>query len=77
MLTLAGCSSSTPAPESAALARTELRFNLNQCQQLSPGLFKCPAIDKPICNADYTGTPVECLRIDKQGSVYVQQLQEQ
>jgi hypothetical protein len=44
---------------------------------LNPGLFKCPAMDKPICNPDYTGTPVECLKIDKNGSIMVQQLQTQ
>ena len=75
MLGLTGCSASTPAPDSAALKHTELTFNINQCQQLSPGLFKCPAIDKPICNPDYTGTPVECIRIGKSGSLFVQQLE--
>ena len=33
MVGLTGCASSTPAAESAALARTELRFNINLCQQ--------------------------------------------
>jgi hypothetical protein len=75
MLGLAGCASSTPPADSSALARTELSFNINQCQQLNPGLFKCPAMDKPICNPDYTGTPVECLKVDKNGSILVQQLQ--
>lgn len=76
MLSLAGCSSSTPAPESASMKRTQLSFDINQCQQLgAAGLYKCPAIDKAICNPDYTGTDVECLRINKSGSVVVQQMQ--
>jgi hypothetical protein len=76
-LLMLGCSASTPPADSSGLARTELSFNINQCQQLNPGLFKCPAMDKPICNPDYTGTPVECLKIDKNGSIMVQQLQTQ
>lgn len=68
---LGGCSSSTPAPESAAMKHTELSFNLGECQQLNPGLYKCPAIDKPICNPDYAGAQLECVRIGKKGSVYV------
>ncbi len=76
MLSLAGCSSSTPTPESAALKRTELTFDINKCQQLgATGLYKCPAIDKPICNPDYTGTDIQCVRINKNGTVVVQQMQ--
>ncbi len=76
MLGLAGCASSTPAPESAAANSTVMNFNLDTCQQLEPGLYKCPAIDKPICNPDYAGANVQCVRIGKQGSVFVQQLQQ-
>ena len=75
-LSLAGCAASTPAPNSA-LNRTELSFNINKCEMLGAGLYKCPAIDKPICNPDYTGTPVECLHTDKNGNITVQQLQTQ
>jgi hypothetical protein len=77
MLGLAGCASSTPAPESAALKSTELSFNINKCEQLGAGLYKCPSIDKPTCNPDYTGAPVECLHTDKNGNITVQQLQTQ
>ncbi len=76
LLGLAGCSSSTPAPESAAMKHTELTFNLDQCQQLNPGLYKCPAIDKPICSPDYNVPGIECVRIGKKGSVFVQAWQE-
>lgn len=76
MLALAGCSSTTSTPESAAMKQAELSFDINKCQQLgATGLYKCPAIDKPICNPDYTGTDVQCVRINKSGSVIVQQMQ--
>jgi hypothetical protein len=77
MLSLAGCAASTPAPTSAGLKNTELSFNINKCEMLGAGLYKCPAIDKPICNPDYTGTPVECLHTDKAGNITIQQLQTQ
>ena len=77
MLLLTGCASSTPAPDSMAMKQTELSFNINKCEMLGAGLYKCPAIDKPICNPDYTGTPVECLHTDKNGNITIQQLQTQ
>jgi hypothetical protein len=76
VLGLAGCSSSTPAPESASTKGAVMNFNLDTCQQLEPGLYKCPAIDKPICNPDYAGSSVECVRVGKKGSVFVQQLEQ-
>ena len=73
LLALGGCSSSsTPPPaQQAALAATELHFDLNKCEDLGAGLYKCPASDKPICNPDYNGQ-VECVRIGPKGSVFVQ-----
>ena len=70
---LAGCSSSSapPSAEEAAIKKTELRFSLDQCQPIEPGVFKCPAIDKPICNPDYNGQ-YQCVRIGPKGSVFVQ-----
>ena len=69
---LGGCSSSEPsAATQAGLARTELHFDINACQQIEPGLYKCPAADKPICNPDYNGQ-AECVRIGPKGSVFVQ-----
>jgi hypothetical protein len=71
-LMLGGCSSSEPPPaQQAALAKTELHFDLNKCQDLGAGLYKCPASDKPICNPDYNGS-VECVRIGPKGGVFVQ-----
>src|ERR1700722_3252942 len=73
LLMLAGCSSySEPsAAEQKALAKTELHFDINACQQIELGLYKCPATDKPICNPDYNGQ-AECVRIGPKGSVFVQ-----
>lgn len=73
LLTFGGCASSEPAPASqqAALAQTELHFDLSKCQELGAGLYKCPAADKPVCSPDYTGQG-ECVRIGPKGSVFVQ-----
>ena len=72
LLTLAACSSSTSsASQQAALAKTELHFDLNACQDLGAGVYKCPALDKPICNGDYNGQ-LECIRIGPKGSVFVE-----
>lgn len=72
LLAVAGCSSSEPsATQQAALAKTELHFDINKCQQIEPGLYKCPAADKPICSPDYNGQ-AECVRIGPKGSVFVQ-----
>ena len=73
LLVLAGCSSYTEpsAATQAGLAKTELHFDINACQQIEPGMYKCPATDKPICNPDYNGQ-AECVRIGPKGSVFVQ-----
>jgi predicted component of type VI protein secretion system len=72
LMALGGCSSSEPsAATQASLAKTELHFDINACQQIEPGLYKCPAADKPICNPDYNGQ-AECVRIWPKGSVFVQ-----
>jgi hypothetical protein len=72
LLTLAACSSSSTssASQQAALAKTELHLDLNACQDLGAGLYKCPAIDQPICNPNYNGQ-VQCVRIGPKGSVFV------
>ena len=72
LLAIGGCSSSEPsAATQAALAKTELHFDINTCQPIEPGLYKCFAVDKPICNPDYNGQ-AECVRIGPKGSVFVQ-----
>ena len=72
LLALSGCSTSEPPPaQQAAMAKTELHFDLNKCQPLDANLYKCPASDKPICNPDYNGQ-AECVRIGPKGSVFIQ-----
>ncbi len=72
MLAVGGCSSPEPPPaQQAAMAKTELHFDLNKCEPTSPGLYKCPASDKAICSSDYNGQ-AECVRIGPKGSVFVQ-----
>ncbi len=73
-LLLSGCSSSASAPPSeiAAMEKTELHFSLDQCERQSDAnLYKCPAVDKPICNSQYNGQ-LECVRVGRDGSIYVQ-----
>src|SRR5690242_20086908 len=72
ILAFAGCSSSEPSrAEQRALAKVELHFDINKCQPIEPGLYKCPASDKAICNPDYNGQ-ADCVRIGPKGSVFVQ-----
>ena len=51
--------------------KLEMTFDLTKCQQLGPNLYKCPAIDKPICTTEFSQPGVECVRIGKKGSVFV------
>jgi|SRR5277367_1593234 len=72
LLALGGCSTSEPSPtQQAALAKTELHFDINACQEIGANIYKCPAVDKSICNPDYNGQ-AECVRIGPKGSVFVQ-----
>jgi len=71
MLATAGCSS-TATEAAPNAAGTELTFDLSKCQPIDAHIFKCPAVDKPICDPDYTGSQVtQCLRIGRKGSVFV------
>lgn len=71
MLALAGCSSSPPPPGMKKLEKVELRFSVDQCQPIGADIFKCPAIDRPICNPDYNGE-IDCVRIGPKGSVFIE-----
>ena len=75
LLALGGCSSSTPAtPADAAMEKTELHFNLDQCQPLGENMYKCPAIDKPVCNPNFHSDSgvLNCVKIGPKGSIFVQ-----
>ena len=67
---IGGCSATTPPPETSAQKQVLATFDVNKCEQQGPGLYKCPAVDKPVCSPDYNG-PLECVRIGKNGSVYL------
>jgi hypothetical protein len=69
LLGLAGCASSNGANPSQPNL-TGMKFNLKECQMLSPNLWKCPAVDEPLCNPDYSGQET-CIRIGRKGSVFV------
>jgi hypothetical protein len=69
--TLAGCSTSEPIHQASASQQIVAHFALSECQQIGGNLYKCPAVDKPICNPDYSGE-VECIRVGRKGGVYVQ-----
>jgi hypothetical protein len=70
MLALGGCSSEnadkpTEQPMNA-------NFALEKCQQLEANLYKCPAVDQPLCTPEFNRTDVNCVRIGPKGSVFVQ-----
>lgn len=67
-IVVGGCSS-TP-PETAAQKQVLANIDVNKCQTVDVNIYRCPAIDKPICTPDYRG-PLECVRLGKNGGVYV------
>ncbi len=70
MLALGGCSSqNADQPTEKPIAAN---FALEKCQQLEPNLFKCPAVDQPLCTPEFNRTDVNCVRIGPKGSVFVQ-----
>ncbi|MGH8676981.1 MAG: hypothetical protein ACREUQ_01350, partial [Burkholderiales bacterium] len=67
---LAGCAGYTPPPpETAAQKQAMANFNLGQCTQIEPGLYRCPASDKAICTPGFARTDVECVQVTKDGVV--------
>src|SRR5579863_7223795 len=71
MIALSGCASQ----EAANKLQTQLHFDLSQCQQTGTNVYKCPGVDKSICGAFYSGQQVDCLYLDKDGSVMVERQQ--
>ena len=70
-LLTAGCASSTPDVP-AGTSKVELTFNLSNCVPVDAHIYKCPSIDKPICDPDYAGPEAgQCIRIGRKGSVFV------
>jgi hypothetical protein len=58
------------ARRAAMEKKTELHFDLSQCQQIEAGLYRCAVADKPICNAEYKGQ-AQCIGVGPNGSVFV------
>ena len=76
MLTFAGCSSQTevtPA-QKAAGDYAEMNFDINKCMPIEPNLFRCPAIDQPLCTTEFSRPDIQCVRIGPKGSVFLSKL---
>ncbi len=70
MLTLGGCSSQNADQPPAQPMNAN--FALEKCQQLEANLYKCPAVDQPLCTPEFNRTDVNCVRVGPKGSVFVQ-----
>lgn len=70
MLAIGGCSSQST--EQAPAQPIAANFALEKCQQIEPNLFKCPAVDQPLCTPEFNRTDVNCVRVGPKGSVFVQ-----
>ncbi len=68
--TFSGCAAFTPNPN-LAKESIVMKFDLSKCQSIDQNLYKCPAIDKPVCNPEFANADVQCVRVDKNGSVEV------
>jgi len=71
MVATSGCYTLSPSQAAVNKANTQMHFNLAQCEQTGPNLYKCPSVDKSICGAFYSGQQVDCLNLDKDGNVMV------
>jgi hypothetical protein len=70
-IAISGCYIFSPSQAQVDKAQTRLHFDIAQCQQTGPNLYKCPGVDKSICGAFYSGQQVDCLNLDKDGNVIV------
>ena len=70
LLAISGCSSqNADQPTEKPIAAN---FALEKCQQIEPNLFKCPAVDQPLCTPEFNRSNINCVRIGPKGSVFVQ-----
>jgi hypothetical protein len=74
MAATAGCSGQQPAAPSAAADKAVMNFDLGKCEPIETGLYKCPAIDKPICDPGFARNDVVCVKVNKSGSVLVESM---
>ena len=70
-IALSGCYIFSPSQAQEDRAQTRLHFDITQCQQTAPNVYKCPGVDRSICGAFYAGQQVDCLALDKDGNVLV------
>ncbi len=74
LLTIVGCSSQiaeTPAQQKAG-DYAEMNFDLDKCLPIEPNLYKCPAIDKPLCTPQFARTDVICVHTGPKGAVFME-----
>jgi len=72
MLALGGCSSqNADQPPDHPIAAN---FALDKCQPIMPNLYKCPAIDQPLCTPEFQRSDISCVRIGPKGSVFIQRM---
>ena len=69
---LTRCYIFSPSQAQVDKAQTQLHFNLAECQQTAPNLYKCPAVDQPLCTPEFTRTDINCVHIGPKGSVFIQ-----
>jgi hypothetical protein len=72
-ITVVGCSWLMPPPETASQKQVLANIDVLKCQAVDVNVYRCPAIDKPVCTPDYRGT-LECIRLGKNGAVYVAEM---
>ncbi len=71
MLALSGCYIFSPSQAQENKLQTSMHFDVSQCQQTAPNLYKCPGVDKSVCGAFYAGQQVDCVSLDKDGNAIV------
>ena len=64
MLTFVGCSSQTDVTptQTAPGQYAEMNFDLEKCLPIQANLYKCPAIDKPLCTVEFSRPDVKSTR---------------
>lgn len=70
LLAIGGCSSQST--DQAPAQPIAANFALEKCEMIQPNLFKCPAVDQPLCTPEFTRTDISCVHIGPKGSVFIQ-----
>jgi hypothetical protein len=69
---LAGCASDNPPPPpQSGTPLAQANFDLQKCEQLQANLYKCPAVDQPLCTPEFNRSDISCIRIGPKGSVFI------